>query len=94
MEYMNWYYTCAKKTPTLNTSQKMKAFIDSNKDILMHFEEAENENRKILMMSIFQKKNLEFKDEYMDIYYQWQKNAPTQNRYKKMCAFIEAQGFT
>ena len=94
MEYMNWYYTCAKKTPRLNRSQKMKAFIDSNKDILMRLEEGENENRKMLMVSIFKKKNLEFKDVYMDIYYEWQKNAPKQNRYKKMCSFIEAQGFT
>ena len=90
MEFMKWYYTCAKKTPTLNTSQKMKAFIHSNKDILMQFEETENENRKILMMSIFQKKKIPFKDVYMDMYYQWQKNAPKQNRYKKMCEFIRA----
>ena len=94
MEYMNWYYTCAKKTPRLNRSQKMKAFIDSNKNILMQLEEGENENRKMLMLSIFKKKNLEFKDVYMDMYYKWQKNAPKQNRYKKMCAFIEAHGFT
>ena len=93
MEYMKWYYTCAKKTPTLNRSQKMKAFIDSNKDILMQFEEGENENRKMLMVSIFKKKNLEFKDVYMDMYYEWKKNAPKQNRYKKMCSFIEVHGF-
>ena len=93
MEFMKWYYTCAKKTPTLNRSQKMKAFIDSNKDTLMEFEESENENRKMMMMSIFKEKNLKFKDVYMDMYYKWQKNAPKQNRYKKICAFIEAQGF-
>ena len=93
MEFMKWYYTCAKKTPTLNRSQKMKAFIDSNKDTLMEFEESENENRKMMMMSIFKEKNLKFKDVYMDMYYKWQKNAPKQNRYKKMCAFIQAQGF-
>ena len=93
MEYMKWYYTCAKKTPTLNRSQKMKAFIDSNKDILMQLEESQNENRKMLMVSIFKKKNLEFKDVYMDMYYEWQKNAPRLNRYKKMCSFIEVQGF-
>jgi len=93
MEIMKWYDTCAKKTPTLNRSQKMKAFIDSNKDILMQYEEGENENRKMLMMSIFKKKNLKFKDVYMDMYYKWQKNAPKQNRYKKMCSFIQAHGF-
>ena len=93
MEIMKWYDTCAKKTPTLNTSQKMKAFIHSNTDILMRFEEGENENRKMLMMSIFKMKNLKFKDVYMDMYYEWQKNAPKQNRYKKMCSFIEALGF-
>ena len=93
MEYTKWYYTCAKKTPTLNRSQKMKAFIDSNKDILMQLEESQNENRKILMVSIFKKKNLEFKDVYMDMYYEWKKNAPKQNRYKKMCSFIQAHGF-
>ena len=93
MEFMKWYYTCAKKTPTLNTSQKMKAFIDSNKDTLMEFEESENENRKMMMMSIFQKKKIPFKDVYMDMYYKWQKNAPKQNRYKKMCSFIHAHGF-
>ena len=93
MEFMKWYYNWAKRTPTLNRSQKMKAFIDANKDTLMQFEESENENRKMLMMSIFQKKNLEFKDVYMDMYYEWQKNAPKQNRYKKMCSFIQAQGF-
>ena len=92
-EIMKWYDTCPKKTPTLNRSQKMKAFIHSNKDILMQFEEGENENRKMLMMSIFQKKNLKFKDVYMDMYYKWQKNAPKQNRYKKMCSFIQAHGF-
>jgi hypothetical protein len=93
-EFMKWYYTCAKRTPTLNRSQKMKAFIHSNKDTLMQFEEGENENRKMMMVSIFKKKNLEFKDVYMDMYYEWQKNAPKQNRYKKMCSFIEAQAFT
>ena len=93
-EFMKWYYTCAKRTPTLNRSQKMKAFIHSNKDTLMKLEEDHNENRKMLMVSIFKKKNLEFKDIYMDMYYKWQKNAPKQNRYKKMCSFIEAQGFT
>ena len=93
-EIMKWYDTCAKKTPTLNRSQKMKAFIHSNKDILMQYEEGENENRKMLMMSIFKKKNLKFKDVYMDMYYKWQKNAPKLNRYKKMCSFIQAQGFT
>ena len=92
-EIMKWYDTCPKKTPTLNRSQKMKAFIDSNKDILMQYEESENENRKMLMMSIFKKKNLKFKDVYMDMYYKWQKNAPKQNRYKKMCSFIQAHGF-
>ena len=94
MEIMKWYDTCPKKTPTLNRSQKMKAFIHSNNDILIRFEEGQNENRKMLMMSIFKKKNLKFKDIYMDMYYQWQKNAPKQNRYKKMCAFIHALGFT
>ena len=92
-EIMKWYDTCPKKTPTLNRSQKMKAFIDSNKDILMQYEEGENENRKMLMMSIFKKKNLKFKDVYMDMYYKWQKNAPKLNRYKKMCSFIQAHGF-
>ena len=92
-EIMKWYDTCPKKTPTLNRSQKMKAFIHSNNDILMQYEEGENENRKMLMMSIFKKKNLKFKDVYMDMYYKWQKNAPKQNRYKKMCSFIQAHGF-
>ena len=92
-EIMKWYDTCPKKTPTLNRSQKMKAFIHSNNDILMQYEEGENENRKMLMMSIFKKKNLKFKDVYMDMYYKWQKNAPKLNRYKKMCSFIEVHGF-
>ena len=87
-EIMKWYDTCPKKT--LSRSQKMKAFIHSNK----HIQFEERENRKMLMMSIFQKKNLKFKDVYMDMYYKWQKNAPKQNRYKKMCSFIQAQGFT
>ena len=85
--------TAAEVAPTLNRSQKMKAFIHSNNDILMQYEEGENENRKMLMMSIFKKKNLKFKDVYMDMYYKWQKNAPKQNRYKKMCSFIQAHGF-
>ena len=92
-EIMKWYDTCPKKTPTLNRSQKMKAFIHSNNDILMQYEEGENENRKMLMMSIFKKKNLKFKDVYMDMYYKWQKNAPKLNRYKRMCSFIQAHGF-
>jgi len=92
MEIMKWYDTCAKKTPTLNRSQKMKAFIDSNKDTLMFLEEGQNENRKMLMVSIFQKKNLEFKDMYMDMYYKWEKDAPKVNHYKKMCTFVETQG--
>ena len=90
LDIMKRYYTCAKNTPILNRSQNMKAFIDSNTDILMRLEEGENQNRKMLMMSIFKKKNLEFKDVYMDMYYKWQKNAPKQNRYKKMCSFIQA----
>jgi hypothetical protein len=93
MEYMNLYYDWEKTAPRLNRYQKMKAFIHENKALLIGFEDSENENRKNLMMSIFKKKNLEFKDVYMDMYYEWQKNAPKENRYKKMCSFIEVQGF-
>ena len=93
IEYMNLYYDWEKTAPRLNRYQKMKAFIHANKQLLMGFEDTENEERKKLMMSIFKKKNLEFKDVYMDMYYEWQKNAPKENRYKKMCSFIEVQGF-
>ena len=40
------------------------------------------------MKSIF-KKNLEFKDVYMDVYYEWEKNDTKENLYKKMCTFVE-----
>jgi len=51
--------------------------------------ESNDDPRKDLMMSIFEKKNLEFKDDYLRDYYEWEKNAPKLNRYKKMCMFIE-----
>ena len=73
------------------TAAEVAAIIAANNDINMQYDE--RENRKILMMSIFKKKNLKFKNVYMDMYYKWQKNASKQNRYKKMCSFIEAHGF-
>ena len=73
------------------TAAEVAAIIAANNDVNMQYEE--RENRKILMMSIFKKKNLKFKNVYMDMYYKWQKNAPKQNRYKKMCSFIQALGF-
>jgi hypothetical protein len=87
---MDLYYEWEKTAPRLNRYKKIKAFIDANRDA---FEDPELEARKTLMKSIFQKKNLEFKDVYMDMYYEWEKNAPRLNRYKKMCSFIEVQGF-
>ena len=93
MEYMNWYYSWEEVAPKLNRYQKMKAFINSNKHALIDLEDKENDERKKLIVSIFKKKNLEFKDVYMDMYYEWQKNAPKENRYKKMCSFIDVQGF-
>ena len=73
------------------TAAEVAAIIAANNDVNMQYDE--RENRKILMMSIFKKKNLKFKNVYMDMYYKWQKNASKQNRYKKMCSFIEAHGF-
>ena len=73
------------------TAAEVAAIIAANNDVNMQYEE--RENRKILMMSIFKKKNLKFKNVYMDMYYKWQKNAPKLNRYKKMCSFIQAHGF-
>ena len=93
IEYMNWYYTWEETAPRLNRYQKMKLFIRENKKELIDLEDTQKEERKTLMMSIFKKNNLEFKDVYMDMYYEWQKNAPKENRYKKMCSFIQAQGF-
>jgi len=93
IEYMNWYYDWEETAPKLNRYQKMKAFIDANKHALMDLEDKENDERKKLMVSIFKKKNIEFKDVYMDMYYEWGKNAPKENRYKKMCSFIDVQGF-
>jgi len=74
----------------MNRYKMMKLFIEANKHALMEPQESqEPDPRKTLLMSIFKKKNIEFKDNYMHIYYNWEKNAPRLNRYKKMCAFIE-----
>jgi len=77
----------------VNRYQRMCLFIEANKHTLMELSESivEHDPRKALMQSIFQKKNIEFKDEYLDMYYKW--DAPKVNRYKKICAFIEANGF-
>jgi hypothetical protein len=89
---MDLYYEYEKTSPRLNRFKNMKAFIKANRDALVEPVDPQIEAHKTLMMSIFQKKNLEFKDVYMDMYYEWQKNAPKLNRYKKMCAFIDAHG--
>lgn len=47
------------------------------------------DSKKKLLTQIFEKKNLDFKDIYMDMYYIWSKSAPKVNRYKKMCMFID-----
>ena len=88
IEYMNLYYNWEKTAPKLNRFQKMKAFILANKDTFV--EKQPKDERKTLMMSIFKTKNLEFKDEYMNMYYDWEKTAPRLNRYKKMCLFINS----
>jgi len=90
---MNLYYKWdgPKK---VNRYQRMCLFIQANRNTLMELSMKpilEHDPRKTLMQSIFQKKNIEFKDEYLDMYYKW--DAPKVNRYNKMRAFIEAKGF-
>ena len=91
--FMNLYYDWEKTAPKMNRYQKMKAFIHANKKAFMDLEDDETKKRKTLMATVFKKRNLEFKDEYMDMYYEWQKTAPKLNRYKKICMFIEAHNF-
>jgi len=80
---MPLYYEWAKTAPKMDVYKKMCLFIDANKHTLM-----EHDVRKSLMQSLFKKKNLKFYNAYMNDYYEWEKNAPKVNRYKKMCLFI------
>jgi predicted alternative tryptophan synthase beta-subunit len=106
---MDMYYKWQKNAPKLNRYKKMCSFIEANKNALMEPQEPEKQEktkepektqepqevdaRKILMKSIFKRKNIDFNDNYMDMYYKWEKDAPKVNRYKKMCTFVETQGF-
>ena len=47
-----------------------------------------------LMKKLFERENLVFDDDVMDLYYEWEKTAPQLNRYKKMKAFINANSDT
>jgi hypothetical protein len=84
---MPLYYEWAKtneKTTKANRHKKMCLFIDANRHTLM-----EHDVRKSLMQSLFKKKNLKFYNAYMNDYYEWEKDCPKMNRYKKMCLFID-----
>ena len=86
---MPLYYEWAKtneKTAKANRYKKMCLFIDANRHTLM-----EHDVRKSLMQSLFKKKNLKFYNAYMNDYYEWEKDCPKMNRYKKMCLFIEQE---
>lgn len=64
--------------------QEMRRYLEN-----LHKVSKSEDARKDLMMSIFQKKNIEFNDNVMQMYYKWEKTAPRLNRFKKMCLFIE-----